>query len=226
MESANRALELIAEGSTVGLGSGRAASTFVRALGAKVRTGFRVRGVATSIATEQLAAECGIELVGLDEVTDIDVTVDGADEVDPRLNLIKGYGGALLREKIVACTSKLLVILAGAEKLVQRMGERGRLPIEVVPYGWTVTRRRIAELGITTVRREDGGRPVLTDNGNFLLDAQVSPGFDPVSLQRALLEITGVVETGLFLDLADVAFVQRGDDVETLRRLPPPATVD
>ncbi|UCE86104.1 MAG: ribose 5-phosphate isomerase A, partial [Deltaproteobacteria bacterium] len=147
MTAAERALEFVEDGNVVGLGTGRAASAFVRALGERIKAGLRVRGIATSLATEQLASGLGIPLVQLDEVDALDVTIDGADEVDPALDLIKGYGGALVREKIVAAASRRLVILVGPEKLVPVLGTRGRVPIEVVPFGASQCARRLGALG-------------------------------------------------------------------------------
>src|SRR5260221_6688551 len=143
MTNSEEALKRIADGSIVGLGTGRAATAFVQALGQRVRSGFRVRGVATSEATEKLARELGIEILSIDDAGEIDVTVDGADEVSPQLDLIKGYGGALLREKIVASASKRRIILVGADKLVPVLRTRGKLPVEVVPFGQGVVARRL-----------------------------------------------------------------------------------
>src|SRR5579859_2646038 len=208
MTNSDRALDHVAEGSVVGLGTGHAATAFVRALGERVRSGFRVRGVATSEATAGLAQELGIEIASIDEVGAIDVTVDGADEVDPELNLIKGYGGALLREKIVASASKRRIILVGSEKRVPVLGSRGRLPVEVVPFGHGVCARRLAELGCPATIRLGAGRPYLTDNGNLILDGAVGPIRDPAELDRRIRAIPGVVATGIFAGMADLVLVQ------------------
>jgi ribose 5-phosphate isomerase A len=218
MTNSERALQEIAEGSVVGLGTGRAATAFVRALGERVRSGFRVRGVATSEVTATLARELGIEVVGIDDVADIDVTVDGADEVDPRLDLIKGYGGALLREKIVASASKRLIILVGAEKVVPVLGTRGRLPVEVVAFGHGVCARRLAELGCPAVLRLSGDGPFQTDNGNLILDCAVGPIADAAELDARIRTIPGVVATGLFTGMADVVLVQEQNEVRVLER--------
>ncbi|MGH7266361.1 MAG: ribose-5-phosphate isomerase RpiA, partial [Candidatus Rokuibacteriota bacterium] len=201
-----------------GLGTGRAATAFVEALGARVRAGLRVRGVATSRATAELAAGLGIPLVTLADVEAIDLTVDGADEVDPRCDLIKGYGGALVREKIVAAASGRLVVLVGAEKLVPVLGSRGILPVEVLPFGLEPCRRRLAAFGWTPRPRVRDGRLVVTDNGNHLLDCGV-PALDrPEETEAAVRAIPGVVGTGLFLGMADTVFVQAGDAVEVRSR--------
>jgi ribose 5-phosphate isomerase A len=172
----------------------------VRALGDRVASGLAVRGIPTSRATADLALALGIPLVSLDDTPRIDLAVDGADEVDPDGRLIKGYGGALLREKVVASIADRVVILVGAEKCVAQLGARGRLPVEVLPFAATPVRRRLAQLGIPGVPRLEGGRPKLSDNGNLLVDCQVGPLPDPDALDRALHAIPGLLETGLFLD--------------------------
>ncbi|HET8578323.1 MAG TPA: ribose 5-phosphate isomerase A, partial [Methylomirabilota bacterium] len=167
-----RALAFVPERGAVGLGSGHAAAAFVRALAAEVSRGRAVRGVATSEATARLARELGIPLVGLGEAS-VEVTVDGADEVDPTLNLIKGYGGAMVRERIVAAASRRQIILVGADKLVPVLGAHGRLPLEVVPFALPLVLERLTRRGLgPTVRRADG-QPVLSDNGNAIVDCAV-----------------------------------------------------
>lgn len=218
MTNSDLALTHLAEGSVVGLGTGRAATAFVRALGERVRSGFRVRGVATSETTAALARELGIEVVEIDDVGAIDVTVDGADEVDPQLNLIKGYGGALLREKIVAAASKRLIILVGSEKVVSVLGSRGRLPVEVVPFGHGVSARRLTDLGCPATLRLSSGRPWLTDNGNLILDCAVGPIQDAAELDARIRAIPGVVATGLFAGMADLVLVQELNHVRLLER--------
>jgi ribose 5-phosphate isomerase A len=215
---ANMALEVIKDGDVVGLGTGRAATAFVRALGDAVKAGLRVTAVSTSQVTAALAGQLGIHLVTLEEVSHIDVTFDGADEVDPQLDLIKGYGGALIREKIVATSSRRLVILVGAEKLVPVLGSRGILPVEVVPFGLPLYRRRLTELGCRPTVREYDGQPFVTDNGNHILDCSISPLSDPASFEQAILGIPGVVGTGLFIGMADTVLVQDGDAVHVQQR--------
>src|SRR5262245_30600139 len=146
--SVARVLSMVPADAVIGLGSGRAASAFIRALGERVRQGLKVRGVPTSQATAKLATEVGIPLVTLDQIEQLDLTVDGADEVDPQLNLIKGYGGALVREKIVAAASRRRVILVTAEKLVDALGSHGRLPAEFLPFALPLCRRRLGDLGL------------------------------------------------------------------------------
>jgi len=207
---ADEALRHISDGQIVGLGTGRAATAFVRALGARVAGGLDVRGVPTSEATAALARTVGITLLAPDDVEAVDVDVDGADEVDPRGDLIKGYGGALMREKVVASLARRFIVLVGGDKLVPVLGSRGRLPIEVVPFAAGFVRRRLDALGHPPVRRVVDGRPVTTDNGNWLLDARVGPMRDAAAFDTALRAIPGVVATGLFLDLSPTVLVWDG----------------
>jgi len=217
--SAAAALEFVEPGQTLGLGTGRAAEAFVRALGARVADGLDVRGVPTSQRTEALARELGITLLTLAEAERLDTTFDGADEVDPHLDVIKGYGGALVREKIVAASSDQLVILVGAEKLVEKLGDRGKLPVEVVAFGQALADRRLREIGCEPVlRRSDGAAPYVTDNGNHILDCRVSAIDRPAQLEQQILAIPGVLGTGLFIGMADAVIVQDGDQVEVRRR--------
>lgn len=213
-----RALALVPNGSVVGLGSGRAASAFIRALGDRARQGLLVRGVPTSQASAELAREVGIPLVDLSEVETIDVDVDGADEVDPQCNLIKGLGGALLREKIVAAASRQLVILVGAEKVVPVLGTRGILPVEIVPFGLEFCERRLAALGLKPCPRVHDGKPFVTDNGNRILDCRIGPIEHPAEFEQAIHAIPGVVGTGLFLGMAHTVLIQTGTTVEVRQR--------
>jgi ribose 5-phosphate isomerase A len=198
-----RALELIPDGAVVGLGSGRAATAFVKTLADRMRsTGLKVKGVPTSEGTADLARQTGIPLVSLAEAGVLDVTVDGADEVDPALNLIKGYGRALVREKIVAASSRLMVVLVGSEKLVPRLGARGKLPVEVLEFALPLCQRRLTELGCRPVPFLVHGRLFHSDNGNPILDCAIDPIDDPEKLENNLRAIPGVVGTGLFLGMA------------------------
>jgi ribose 5-phosphate isomerase A len=212
------ALSMIRDGFVVGLGSGRAAAAFVRALGRRVAEGLRIRGVPTSQATANLAAGLGIPLVSLDGVDSIDVTVDGADEVDPQLNLIKGLGGALVREKIVAAVSRRRVILVHGAKLVSTLGDHGVLPVEVVPFGLPFCRRQLGRLGYPAVPRQAGEQLFISDNGNPILDCRVSPLPDPAKTEQAIRAIPGVVGTGLFLNIADTVVIHTGREIEIRHR--------
>jgi ribose 5-phosphate isomerase A len=215
---AERALDFIPKQGTIGLGSGRAATAFVRVLGERVRAGLAVRAVPTSQATAALASELGIPLTSLDAVEQLDVTVDGADEVDPQLNLIKGLGGALVREKIVAAASRRLVILVGAEKLVPVLGARGTLPVEVIPFGLAYCRRRLAAIGLESQPRLARGRLFVSDNGNAILDCCVGALADPGRLDELIRAVPGVVGTGLFLGMAHTVLVQEGETVQVRQR--------
>ncbi|HEX7447514.1 MAG TPA: ribose-5-phosphate isomerase RpiA [Pirellulales bacterium] len=211
---AQRALELIPDNSVVGLGTGHAATAFIEALGQKVAGGFHVRGIPTSQASAELAQSLGIALTTFDQVESIDVDVDGADEVDPQGNLIKGYGGALLREKIVAAASRRLVILVGDEKLVPQLGSHGILPVEVVPFALETSSRRLVSLGLVPEPRRRDGRLFLTDNGNHILDCRIQPLPRPEETERAIRDIPGVVGTGLFLNMSPTVLIGRGGNVE------------
>jgi ribose 5-phosphate isomerase A len=226
----NAALAQVREGMVLGLGTGRAASAFVCGLGERVRAGLKVRGVPTSEATAKLAREVGVPMVGLGEVEALDLVVDGADEVAPNLDVIKGLGGALLREKIVASAAKRLIIVVGAEKLAPALGTRGVLPVEVVPFGVDFCRRRVEALGYAARVRAANGQTLdkptsdaqafVTDNGNYVLDCRLRPLQDASALEQALRSIPGVVTTGLFLGMADTVLVQDGPSVQTLQRKP------
>jgi ribose 5-phosphate isomerase A len=216
------ALAEVPPGGLVGLGTGRAASAFIRALGRAVTAGLQVTGVPTSEASARLARSLGIPL--RDEPIALDVAVDGADEVDPRLDLLKGFGGALVREKVVAAAARRFVVLVGADKLVKALGARGRLPVEVVPFAAEFCRRRLAELGYPPVVRLQDGRPFVTDNGNVVLDAAVASIPDPGGLDRTLREIPGVVGTGLFVNMAHAVLVWEEGRARMLTRASSRAT--
>jgi ribose 5-phosphate isomerase A len=205
-----RALALVGSGDVVGLGSGHASNEFISELGERVRAGLQVCGVATSRASEYLARNAGIPIVSLAEGIPLALTVDGADEVDPHLNLIKGYGRALVREKIVAAASRKLVILVGPGKEVPVLGTRGKLPIEVVPFSVPLCQERLAKLGCKPIVYEENGAPFVTDNGNHILDCMIAPILHPEQFEEHLRGIPGVVGTGLFLGMADLVLV--GDD--------------
>jgi ribose 5-phosphate isomerase A len=215
---AQAALELIGNDCVIGLGSGRTANAFTQALAERVRGGMRVRGVATSKKTAALAIQLGIPLVNLDEVEAIDVTVDGADEVDPELNLIKGLGGALVREKILASASARLIILVDSGKLVSALGEHGVLPVEVVPFGLAFVCRRLSRLGYPPTLRKMNGELFVSDNGNYILDCRVPALQNPLETEQTLREIPGVVGTGLFLGMAHTVLVQDGNEIQVRRR--------
>lgn len=207
------ALALIEDGFRVGLGSGRAAMAFIVALGIQVRHGLYVEAVPTSLDSARQARDAGIPLIDLGEDVVLDLTVDGADEVAPNLDLVKGWGGALVQERIVAAASRRQVILVGHEKLVAALGERGRIPVEVIPLARGQVTRRLKELGLIAVTRTEaqGLRPLLTENSNVTLDCTVAEPLNDAraarTLEAAILALTGVVDTGLFLGTAERVFV-------------------
>jgi ribose 5-phosphate isomerase A len=209
-------MRYVKPGQTVGLGTGRAAEAFIRAL---AEADLSVRGVPTSETSAQLARSLGIKLATLDETARIDLDFDGADEVDPRLNLIKGLGGAMVREKIVAAASRRRIFLVGEEKLVKRLGAHGNLPVEVVPFAVSFVTREIAKLRLKPHPRmnPDGGWFV-TDNGNRVIDLGIREIRYPARLERELLAIPGVVGTGLFLGMSDLVLVaMRDGSIKALR---------
>jgi ribose 5-phosphate isomerase A len=217
-----RALELAPNGSRIGLGSGHAAEAFVKAIGGRIRNeGLNVYGVPTSEQTASLAAREGVPLLDLGDAGTLDLTVDGADEVDPSLDLIKGYGRAMVREKIVAASSRRLVILVGEEKLVPQLGTRGKLPVEVTPFGLPLCLERLRRLGCRPLPYTRDGRLFLTDNGNHIIDCGIDPISDAIRLERDIRAIPGVVGTGLFLGMADTVLVGDSHDFRVIeeRRL-------
>lgn len=221
MTVAEQVLERIPENATLGLGSGRAATAFIEALGQRVQQGFRVRGVPTSEASATLARRLGIPLITFDDVDQLDIDIDGADEVDPQLDLIKGLGGALVREKIVASTARQVFILVGPEKLVPILGSRGVLPVEVVPFALTPVSRRLTAMSCHPKLRLKDGKPFVTDNGNRILDCQIAPILDPLGFDAILHALPGVVDTGLFLGVASTVFIQHENRVEIRQRTAP-----
>jgi ribose 5-phosphate isomerase A len=194
--------------SVLGLGSGSTAEAVIRALGARVQEGCTFSGVATSMRTASLAADVGIRLLDFGQVEILDLGIDGADEISPQLDLVKGRGGALLHEKLVALACQHFLIVAASEKLVDHLGTRLPLPVEVVPFGWEKTAGRIQQLGIEpSLRCNAEGKPFKSDGGHYILDCTTGPIPDSAKLSSDLKAITGIVEHGLFMGLADEAVV-------------------
>ncbi|HVZ89511.1 MAG TPA: ribose-5-phosphate isomerase RpiA [Polyangia bacterium] len=225
LATAARAAELVSDGARVGLGSGRASSAFITALGARMRRGLNIVGVPTSEAAAKLARSLGIPLVDIEEDVPLDITVDGADEVAPNLDLVKGRGAAFVRERIVAAASRRQVILVGPEKLVPVLCGRGDgFPIEVFPLARGLAMRRLKALGLKPVERTDGrGGPFVSDNGNLIFEVGVTkPLADHAAaraLEAAVLDIPGVLDTGLFLGTAERVLVGHPDgNVDVLTR--------
>jgi ribose 5-phosphate isomerase A len=222
-EAARRALELVRPGMKLGLGTGTTARHFVELLAERVRDGLSIIGVPTSEATSAQARALGVPLATLDEYPELDLTVDGADEIDSALRLIKGGGGALLREKIVAAASKRMVVIADASKYVARLGAFP-LPVEVAPFGLAATRRHIARAAadsgrhgqIELRRSRDGGQIFVTDGGHYILDCAFGPLDDPDALANAVNAIPGVVDHGLFIGLATAAILAGENGLETI----------
>lgn len=208
-----RAASWAKPGMVVGLGTGRAAAGFVRVLGERVRDGLEIRGIPTSQATERLARSLGIPLVGFEEVGGVDLAVDGADEVDPDGNLIKGHGGALVRERVVAAASARFVVLVGPEKLSPRLGAVRSVPVEAIPFAAPQVERALQRLGAEAqVRRGPDGGPFVTDNGNLLVNASFGEIADPAALHQEIRGIPGVLDSGLFVGMADEVLVEGYDD--------------
>jgi ribose 5-phosphate isomerase A len=221
INAAAAALDYVKDGMKLGLGTGSTAAHFVRLLGERVRQGLRVSGVPTSEATRALAEGAGVPLLDIEKVTQLDLAIDGADEIDPKLNLIKGGGGALLREKIVAAASAHFIVIADDSKDVDVLGAFP-LPIEVTPFGFSLAAQRIYDAlrvtgcaGTTVALREGGrpGKPLITDGGNYILDAQAQRIPDAAALADALKRIPGVVEHGLFLGMARTAIIGKARGV-------------
>lgn len=218
VEAASFALGFVRQGDVVGLGSGSTATRAIHLLGERVHAGLRIRAIPTSIQSQKLAARLGIPLTDFDKAPQIDVTIDGADEVDPKLRLIKGGGGALLREKIVASASGKLVIVADSSKWVDVLG-KFPLPVEIIPFASGLLKKMITALGASVKLRKNAKRkPYVTDGGHHILDCHFGRIDDPVALARQLDQMPGVVEHGLFIDLADVVVIARGSAVDVYRR--------
>jgi len=222
--AAARAIEYVRPGMRLGLGTGSTARHFVELLGERVSAGLNVVGVPTSDATKADAARCGVPLTTLDETPELDLTVDGADEIGPDLSLIKGGGGALLREKIVAAASKRMVVIADETKWVPALGHFP-LPIEVIPFGLAATKRAIEAAcasvkapGSAVLRQTKDGHPFVTDGGHWILDAKLGRIGDPKALAARLVAIPGVVEHGLFIGLAQVAILAGPGGVRVVER--------
>jgi ribose 5-phosphate isomerase A len=218
--AAQAAANLLEDGMLVGLGSGSTAELTVTAIGKRIAEGLKITGVSTSEKTARLAESLRIPLTTLDAVATLDIAIDGADEIElGTLNLIKGGGGNSLREKLVALASPRFIIVADESKLVPQLGAKTSVPVDVVPFGWQSTARRLEQAGAKpTLRKEASGNPYLTDNGNYILDCAFGPIPSPRELQQHLDGIVGVVEHGLFLNMATQAIIGASDGVTILVR--------
>ncbi len=219
--AAQRAVDYVNSGSALGLGTGSTMRYALEELAQRLADGrlHSIVGVPTSEQTAQLAQRLNIPLTSLAEHAELDLAIDGADEIDPELNLIKGLGGALLREKIVESAARKLIIIADSSKLVAQLGSRVPLPVEVIPFATPLVLRRLSMLGGNAVLRcTPDGLPFVTDEDNYILDYHSGPILDPAELDRTLLSIPGVVEHGLFLGMAHMALVADGNDIHILTR--------
>lgn len=216
--AAEHAATLVEDGMIVGLGTGSTAAFAINALGVRVRDGLRIHAVPTSRASATLARTNTIPLTTLNTHPAIDLTIDGADEVDPALDVIKGRGGALLREKIVASATQRQVIIVDRTKIVTRLGEHSPLPVEIVPFGWKSTAAALAALGLTPTFRHAGARPFRTDNGNFIVDCGLPTDADIHALAAAIKATVGVVDHGFFLGLIHTLVVGTESGVEVQER--------
>jgi len=217
-EAARASLKYVRDGQIVGLGSGSTATFAIRMLGERVREGMKIRGIPSSIASRDLAIELGIPLLTFEDAQQIDVTIDGADEFDPSLNLIKGGGGAMLREKIVASASRQLVIVTDSSKQVPVLG-RFPVPVEVITFAEPLVAKRISDLGAKVVQRQNkSDTPYVTDEGHHILDCHFGKISDPPSLARTLSEMPGIVEHGLFVQMANIVVMAKAGAVEEFRR--------
>lgn len=216
--AAEYAVSLVRSRQVLGLGTGSTAKFAIEALALMVQDGLKFTGVATSKATALLAQRLGIPLVELNETKGIDLAIDGADEVDPDFNMIKGGGGALTREKLVAIASDHRVILVDETKLVDALGRTRSLPVEALSFSWVMASRRLLELGCTPELRLAAGKPFLTDNGNYILDCAFPRIANPAELERAIKLLPGVVESGLFVGLADTVVIGYDDRTEVRER--------
>jgi len=214
-EAAEQAAAMVEDGMVVGLGTGSTAAFFIETLIARAAKGLKIACIPTSERSAAQAKAGGLVVVGFDTHTRIDICVDGADEIKrDNLDLVKGLGGALFREKIVASAARRLVIIADADKLVDWLGTRGPVPVEVTRFGWQLTNTRLAQLAETTTRRVSAdGEAYLTDGGNYIIDCGFAAIADAADLNRRLLNIVGVVETGLFVGMAQLALVADGQGV-------------
>ena len=217
--AAEKAVEEIQPGAIVGLGTGSTVYYVLLALGEKVRDGLNITGIATSKQTETISAKQGIPLSTLAERPVIDLTIDGADEIDPSLNLIKGGGGALVREKIIAHASKRLVIVADESKLVSVLGTTFALPVEVLQFGWEATQTAINNICGKSTMRYSGEKPFLSDNGNYILDCRFDMIRQPARIELQLNNLPGVVENGLFVSRADKAIIGTTSGVEIREKM-------
>jgi ribose 5-phosphate isomerase A len=217
-QAAEKAIQYIEDGMIVGLGTGSTVDFAIKKLGERVKEGLKIKGIPTSLKTKRLATELKIPLIDLDENTVIDITIDGADEVDSNLNLIKGGGGALTREKIIAYHSKKVIIVVDETKIVKGLGCDSFLPVEVTKYGWPATKKILEGLGCTAELRKIMDEPFITDNQNYIIDCDFGKITEPENMEKEINNIPGVLDNGLFIGLADEVIVGSKQGIMTLER--------
>jgi len=216
--AAEKAVQYVEDGMTIGLGTGSTVDFTIRKIGEMVKNGLRINGIPTSLKTKRLATELKIPLVDLEANTEIDVTIDGADEVDSNLNLIKGGGGALTREKIIAYHSKKVIIVVDETMIVKGLGCDSFLPVEVTKFGWQATKKALEALGCTAELRTIMDESFITDNQNYIIDCDFGKINEPENLEKEINNIPGVLENGLFIGLADEVIVGSKQGIMTLER--------
>jgi ribose 5-phosphate isomerase A len=216
--AAEKAVEYIEDGMIVGLGTGSTVEFTLKKLGDLVKEGLKIQGIPTSLRTKKSAVNYGIPLTNLEKYPEIDVTIDGADEVDSNLNLIKGGGGALTREKIIAFHSKKVIIIIDETKIAKRLGIHNPVPVEVIKYGWNATMKALEDMGCVPERRTITGEPYITDNQNYIIDCDFGKIQEPELLEKDINLIPGVVENGLFIDIVDEVIVGSKQGIMTLER--------
>lgn len=208
--AALEAVKYVENGMVVGLGTGSTAQFMIKALGKRVLAGLKIMGIPTSEATRELALECGIPLIALDDVGKIDLTIDGADEFDPHLQLVKGGGGALLHEKILAYNSDRYIIIADSKKEVDRLGAF-KLPVETIPFATHKVIQTLTDMGLRPILRKNVEKVFLTEEGNYIIDLDIHHITNLTELEWRLKQIPGIVETGLFLNMADIIIMGKGE---------------
>ncbi|SHI81267.1 ribose-5-phosphate isomerase [Arenibacter nanhaiticus] len=215
--AAKAAIKYIEDGMTIGLGTGSTAAHMITALAEEVAKGLNIVGIPSSESTKKLALANGIPLTDFANISAIDINIDGTDEFDPYLQLIKGGGGALLREKILAFNSKLNIIIADCHKQVSRLG-KFKLPIETIPFATPILIKKLRIMNLHPILREKDNSPFITDEGNYILDLDITHISNVAQLENTLKQLPGIVETGLFLDIADIVIIGRGDTTEVFKR--------
>lgn len=212
--AAERAIQFVSDGQVVGLGTGSTAAFAIQGLGRRIKEGLRIIGVPTSKASEELAQRVGISLLDLNDVQKIDITIDGADEVDDEFNMIKGGGGALTREKLVALSSVRNAYVVDERKLVARLGQSFAVPVEVLPFAWAASARRLGDLDCEPILRKERDAPFVTDNGNYIIDCRFSRIANALELESSIKLVPGVIESGLFVGMVDQLVIAFADRVE------------